>query len=517
VSPFDSDFTSDSQETSLNPAERGTPFGRFRLLDRVGAGDVAEVFRALVVGVQGFERRVAIKVMRGDVAEAEVGSLFAEEARVSALLDCAGVVQVYEFGVIEAAPYIAMEYVAGRNLADVLVALRAVGERLPPALAVFVAMELAGALVHAHESEDNRGLALRIIHGGIHPANVMLGREGAVKLLDFGVWPVLTDPHSPVSRGGRRVPPHAAYLSPEQARGYEIDERSDLFSLGVVLWEMLTGRPLFTGKSDRQTLKNVQNAPISAPSSLAPGVPPSLDAIVQNMLAREPARRYRSASAVLRDLEEVALTLPRRHGDMATLLDRLGGSPRETNSGRILVSDSGVTVRPTTPIPRVAFQLPAPRPHPGERAPTTKMMGDTTLAAILAREPRRRNTARARLRADPKSLMVGVGSLVAGLIIAAALLTGRSKPVAHPTETTKPVAAPTAVAPSPAPVAATPPAPAVAAPDAGPPAAVVAVPPPEELPAPPPKATPRRRHAPSAHRSGGQVRHDLDDHRPNPF
>jgi type IV secretory pathway VirB10-like protein len=145
------------------------------------------------------------------------------------------------------------------------------------------------------------------------------------------------------------------------------------------------------------------------------------------------------------------------------------------------------------------------------------MMGDTTLAAILAREPRRRNTARARLRADPKSLMVGVGSLVAGLIIAAALLTGRSKPVAHPTETTKPVAAPTAVAPSPAPVAATPPAPAVAAPDAGPPAAVVAVPPPEELPAPPPKATPRRRHAPSAHRSGGQVRHDLDDHRPNPF
>jgi serine/threonine protein kinase len=507
--------------TALNPAERGTPFGRFRLLDRVGTGDVAEVFRALVVGVQGFERRVAIKVMRGDVAESEVGSLFAEEARVSALLDCAGVVQVYEFGVIEAAPYIAMEYVAGRNLADVMVALRAVGERLPPALAVFVTMELAGALVHAHESEDNRGLALRIVHGGIHPGNVMLGREGAVKLLDFGVWPVLTDPQSPVTRGGRRVPPHAAYLSPEQARGYEIDERSDLFSLGVVLWEMLTGRPLFTGKSDRHTLKNVQNAPIPAPSSLAPDLPASLDGVVLNMLAREPARRYRSASALLRDLEEVALTLPRRHGDMATLLDRLGGIPRDSGSMRIAIGESGaVAPRPITPVPRVAFQLPVPRPHPGERTPTTKMMGDTTLAAILAREPRRRNTARSRLRADPRSLLVGAGGLLAGLIIAAALLTGRSKPVAHPTETTRPLATPTvaapAPAPAPAPVAATPPAAPVTASDAGAPSAVVAAPPLAEPPAPPPKASPpRRRHAPP--RSGGQVRKDLGDHRPNPF
>src|SRR4029079_7135454 len=140
--------------------------------------------------------------MRGDVAETEVGAMFAEEARVSAMLDCAGVVQVYEFGVIESAPYIAMEYVAGKNLADVLVALRSMGERLPPALSVFVAMELAGALVHAHESEDNRGLALRIIHGGIHPSNVMIGREGAVKLLDFGVWPVLNAHRSPVTRQG---------------------------------------------------------------------------------------------------------------------------------------------------------------------------------------------------------------------------------------------------------------------------------------------------------------------------
>src|SRR3954465_12683237 len=177
--PPDADSDELSRST-INPADRGTPFGRFRLLDRVGTGDIAEVFRALVVGVQGFERRVAIKVMRGDVAESEVGRLFAEEARVSAQLDCAGVVQVYEFGVIEAAPYIAMEYVQGKNLADVLGGLRAQGERLPPPLAVFIAQELTAALIHAHEGEDNRGLALRIIHGGIHPSNVMLGREGAV-------------------------------------------------------------------------------------------------------------------------------------------------------------------------------------------------------------------------------------------------------------------------------------------------------------------------------------------------
>jgi serine/threonine-protein kinase len=376
-------------------------------------------------------------------------------------------------------------------------------------------MELAGALVHAHESEDNRGLALRIVHGGIHPANIMLGREGAVKLLDFGIWPVLTARHSPVTRGGRRVPPHAAYLSPEQAHGDEIDERSDLFSLGAVLWEMLTGRPLFTGKSDRQILKNVQHAQVAPPSSLNPEVPPSLDQIVLTALAREPGRRYRSASALLRDLEEVALTLPRRHGDMATLLDRLGGSPHDTGSNRTLSGDAG---RPKTPSPRTPVRLPVPRPHVGERTPTTKMMGDTTLAAILAREPRRRSASlRTRLRAEPRSLLVGAGGLVAGLLIAAALLTGRSKPVAHPTEPPPaPVAAPApSPAPSPVAVAATPPA---TSGDAG--TALVATPPPAPVPpAEPTRASPnRRRHVTSSshQRSGGQVRHD-GDHRPNPF
>jgi serine/threonine-protein kinase len=151
---------------------------------------VAEVFRALVVGVQGFERRVAIKVMRGDVAESEVGRLFAEEARVSALLDTPAWCRSTSSGSSRArptSPWSTAREEPGRGAGG---AARA-GERLPPALAVFIAMELAGALAHAHESEDNHGLALRIIHGGIHPANVMLGREGAVKLLDFGVWPVL--------------------------------------------------------------------------------------------------------------------------------------------------------------------------------------------------------------------------------------------------------------------------------------------------------------------------------------
>jgi serine/threonine protein kinase len=496
--------------------ERGRPFGRFRLLDKVGQGDVAEVFRALVVGVQGFERRVAIKLMRNDVSEGEPGRLFAEEARVSALLDHPSVVQVYEFGAIEGTPYIAMEYLRGKNLAEVMSGLRGLGEPMLPSLAVFIAQELAGALAHAHETEDATGNPLRIVHGNVSPANIMLVREGAVKLLDFGVWPVI-DGRAPaeVKRQGKAIPLNAPYLSPEQVLGQPIDERSDLFSLGVVLWEMLTGRLLFAGKSERQTLANVTRAEIKPPSMFAPDIPPSLDELVLAALSRDPARRYRAASLLARDLEEMSLALPSRHGDLMALLDRLGGSPRDTGSHKTLVGDaanppsrpSKAVVLPTHPLQPVT-----PPRIPSDRTPTTRMMGDTTLAAILAREPRRRTSLRARLVADPKSLLVITGSLVAGLLITAALLTGRSKPVAHPTETTLPtVTAPSVSRPPPV-MAATPPAPPsspCASPDAGPPCWTGS----PDHAAPPPRVTaPRPRRRPSE-----PARPSLGDHRPNPF
>jgi serine/threonine protein kinase len=492
----------------------GRPFGRFRLLDKIGQGDVAEVFRAVVVGVQGFERRVAIKIMRPDVTETEPGRLFAEEARVSAALDHPSVVQVYEFGAIEGTPYIAMEYLRGKNLAEVLSALRSLGEPLLPALAVFIAQEVAGALAHAHETEDVNGLPLRIIHGNVSPANIMLVREGAVKLLDFGVWPVVAGQVPLVKRQGKPLPLNHPYLSPEQVLGQPIDERSDLFSLGVVLWEMLTGRSLFGGKSERQTLSNVTRATLQPPSAFAPDIPQSLDEVVLAMLARDPARRYRSASLVAHDLEEVALALPSRHGDLMALLDRLGGSPRETGPTRTLAGEAaGPPSRSSRPvaIPPAQMQPLTPPRFPTERTPTTRMMGDTTLAAILAREPRRA-TLRARLLADPKSLVVGIGGLVAGLVIAGALLTGRSKPVAHPTEPpARTVATPTITRMPPV-VAATPAAPVTspcASPDAGPPCWTGTT----EPGAPPPKvpaSRPRRSRA-------EPVRPGLEDPKPNPI
>ena len=296
-------------------------------------------------------------------------------------------------------------------------------------------------------------------------------------------------------------------------RGESLDGRSDVFSLGVVLWEMLTGRPLFTGKSERQTLSNVTRADIKPPSLFAPGIPPSLDELVLVLLSRDPARRYRSASLVAHDLEEASLALPSRHGDLMALLDRLGGSPRETGPTRTLAGEAASppsrSSRPVA-IPPNQLQPVTPPRVPSERTPTTRMMGDTTLAAILAREPRRRASLVTRLRADPRSLMVGAGGLVAGLLIAAALLTGRSKPVAHPTESPRaPVAMPSFTRLPPV-MAATPAANGsmCASPDAGPPCWTA---PAETAAAPPPKATttrPRRR-------SPEPVR--LDDHRPNPF
>src|SRR4051794_13649463 len=146
-------------------SEHGVAFGRFRLLDKIGEGDVAEVYRAIVVGIEGFERRIAIKVMQAEVGEEQPGRLFAEEARISAMLDHPGAVQVYEFGSIEDAPFIAMEYLRGRNLDETINVLRAQDERLSPSLAVFIAHQVAAVLAHAHELEDRQGLPLGLVHG----------------------------------------------------------------------------------------------------------------------------------------------------------------------------------------------------------------------------------------------------------------------------------------------------------------------------------------------------------------
>jgi hypothetical protein len=379
-----------------------------------------------------------------------------------------------------------------------------------------------------------------------------------VKLLDFGVAGLTHDPRYTVTRRGRPLPRHSAYLSPEQVAGMPADARSDVFALGTVLWEMLTSRRLFAGDNERKTLANVTRAEIPAPSRVVGGIPAELDRVVLAALSRDRARRYRDAGKLAGDLEEIMGALPSRHDDLTALLERVWGSPRDTGPVRTLVGDASALRPPPPPPSRPAMtRVPTPpravvevRPPP-EREPT-RLMNDSTLAALLGREPPPRPRPRSWVRwlIDPRALVLGAAGLIAGVIISAATLDREARPP-DPTGTAEvrtgdpsgtaerpaspppsPVASPVA-SPPPAPVA---PPPAVTlpppplspceSPDAGIPCRGTPVAPPPAAPAKAPEArgsrperrAPRGRPSPSEPpRRPDSGRGALDDRRPNPF
>jgi serine/threonine-protein kinase len=263
---------------------------RYRVEARIGEGGMAEVFR-------GFDpilnRTVAIKVLLPQFArDAGFVARFRREAQAAARLNNPTIVGVYDTGADGDTQYIVMEFVEGRTLADVLSS----GRRPTPMQSVELAQRIGQALAVAH--------AQGIVHRDIKPANVMVTREGKVKVMDFGIARMQTLETAPQTSSVLGTP---TYLSPEQAQGEVVDARSDIYSLGVVLYELLAGKPPFTGDSPVAiAYKQVNETPLP-PSSLNPDVPPRLDAVVMKALAKNPANRYQDAEALSADLERVKL------------------------------------------------------------------------------------------------------------------------------------------------------------------------------------------------------------------
>lgn len=301
-------------------------FGRYVLLDRIGSGGMADVFRAVMPGVEGFQRTFVVKRILSERAKSPYFvDMFIQEARINAILHHPNIVQVFDFGNVDGTYFLAMEYVRGRDVSAILRRLRE-GERpCPVGVAVFIAHEVAQALAYAHALAAPDGRRLDIVHRDISPANIICPRIGGVKLLDFGIAKALGEPE--VEKTGQGLfKGKLSYVAPERIKDRPHDARSDLFSLGVVLWELLAGRKLFRGKSDFQTLKNVAEMEVPAPSSLRPDVPPELDAIVARVLARDPAERHPNGQALAEELDCVLARLQFQPRALPELLQSLFGS-----------------------------------------------------------------------------------------------------------------------------------------------------------------------------------------------
>lgn len=280
---------------------------RYRVLERIAAGGMAEVYRAESAGLEGFKKTVAIKRVLPHLAEKKqfIG-MFLDEARLSAHLNHSNCVQVFDIGVGDNTFFIVMEFVDGSDLKAVLEHLQQHNKRMPVALALYIACRICEGLSYAHEARDNRDRLLGIVHRDISPPNVLLTRHGEVKVVDFG----LAKANSQLERSEPGIiKGKFSYLSPEAALGESVDLRTDLFAVGVILWEMLAGRRLFLGETDLQTVRLVQAAEIPDIRRFNPEITPQVDAAIRRSLARDPRQRYQSAREMGAELNRVMFTL----------------------------------------------------------------------------------------------------------------------------------------------------------------------------------------------------------------
>jgi serine/threonine-protein kinase len=283
------------------------PQQRYRVIEKLESGGMAEVFRAESEGLQGFKKQVAIKRVLPHLSEKKKFiSMFLDEARLSAHLTHSNCVQVFDIGVGDNAYFIVMEFVDGANLKSIIESLRKSGNRLPVSYAAFIALEICKGLSYAHELRDPSGQDLHIVHRDMSPPNVLITKYGEIKIVDFG----LAKANSQLERSEPGIiKGKFSYLSPEAAMGQEVDARTDIFAVGIILWELLTGQRLFMGDTDFQTVKKVQQAQIPSASAINPDVPPELERILAKSLTRDPEARYRTARELGQDLSKLMFKL----------------------------------------------------------------------------------------------------------------------------------------------------------------------------------------------------------------
>lgn len=346
-------------------------FGKYHLLEKIATGGMAEVWRARAYGMAGFEKVLVIKKVLDSLARDETFvRLFIDEARIGVRLQHVNIVQIFDLGQVDGTYYMAMEYVSGLDLARLINrAKKSVGP-FPVSLALFVTAEVLKALQFAHTRTDDDGEPMRIVHCDISPQNVLVSRAGEVKLTDFGISRAAFQAQgdSDVIRG------KYAYMSPEQVDGKELDGRSDLFSLGIVLFELLTGRRLFKAKTREETLNRVRRGEVPSPRGYRPEISEDLEAILLRALAPRRRDRFQSGAEMLEALNRLMVQENHRatNNDLAVYVNDIMDRAETTGRGR-RVDDS---MAPPTTVVVMAMEAAPPPRSLGTPRITLEALGD---------------------------------------------------------------------------------------------------------------------------------------------
>lgn len=418
--------------------EPGGQFGQYILVERIARGGMAEIWKARMRGVEGFEKLVAIKRILPHLSEdADFVHMFIDEAKLAAQLNHNNIVHIYDLGRIGSSYYIAMQYVDGHDLKDILKQAAERGDPMPIELGLFVASKVAAALDYAHRKRDFENHELGIVHRDVSPQNVLISTEGDIKLCDFGIAKAASKV-SHTQAGALKG--KLQYMSPEQAWGRPIDRRSDIFALATVLFEMLTGRRLFAGENEISVLEQVREARAEPPSRFNEEVSAEVDALVMRALQRDPETRYQSAADMARDIDSVLFSFrpTPTSADLAIYLDRIYSVEAQT-----------LVTALEEPQPPVAVEAPpppkAPKPQPVPSPVTPPRPLPMSTPAV---EPR--SAAMAPPRKHRLAIPIAAAFMLAAAgVVGAILLTGKrdSAPAGVSAERAAPATATAAIPP----------------------------------------------------------------------
>src|SRR5436190_10840482 len=381
---------------SGEPAETaGGPIatiGRYRLTGRIGEGGMAEVYRAVMMGPEGFERELVLKrILPRLSASGDFKTMFVREAKICAQMLHPNIIQIYEFGQADGGYFIAMESVQGVTLRELLTTLRKHEKAIPHMIAADIARQICIGLDYAHTLRGPDGMPLEIVHQDISPTNIMLAFTGTVKILDFGIARAAEFAEEEAKKG--LIKGKVSYLSPEQVYVRPFDARADIFALGVVFHEMLTGRRLFQSKNDITKMRELLAAPILPPSAFDAAIPRELDRIVMKSLEIDAKDRYQSAADMAADLERTLIAARYSSRELSKMLHDLylaGDDPLvvidESDDRENL--DQTIAITSTTTLP------PMEQARVAKAKEETQSRMDTVVRAERSRLERKRWVAR---------------------------------------------------------------------------------------------------------------------------